>query len=235
MSFFISLGIVLLAMLIMTFLQLQPSVFMLFYHYASGKYSKARVSDITLFFILGVETASACLFLCSYYLVNLLFLFQSRPESSIFAWVITGVLIALALISFFCYFRPGRGTKLFISRRSAQSLDHNARKASSRSDAFVLGAFSGLHELVFTLPLYIITSIEIAEMSVEFSPSYLLSLLYIIAPTIPLFVIRWSFKSGRNLANIQRVRVHDKSFTRIILTTSYLAIAILTIFFRITP
>lgn len=233
MSFFISLGIVILAMLIMASLQLQPGVFALFYHYASGKYSKRRASDMTLFFILGAETASACLFLCSYYVANLLFFYHFRPETSFFAWIIAGILITLSIISLFYYFRPGSGTKTFISRKCAQNLDAHARSAKSRSDAFVLGAFSGVCELPFTLPLYIITSIEIIEMTVEFFPSNLLTLLYIIVPAIPLFVIRWRFQAGHNLADIQKTRVKDKNFTRIILGFSYFAIAILFVYFRI--
>lgn len=233
MSFFISLGIVFLAMLIMASLQLQPGVFALFYHYASGKYSKSRASDMTLFFILGAEVAAACLFLCSYYIVNLFFLYQFRPETSFFAWFIVGILVALAFMSFFCYFRPGPGTRLFISRKCANSLNEHAKTAKSRSDAFTLGALSGIYEIPFTLPLYFITSMEIMEMSVEFFPSHLLTILYIIIPTLPLFFIRWKFQTSHNLANIQRSRVKDKIFTRLILCFSYIAITVLFIYFRI--
>lgn len=233
MSFFVSLGIVVMAMLIMACLQLQPGIFSLFYHYASGKYSKSRASDLSVFFILGAETAAACFFFCSYLLANLFFLYKFRPETSFFAWIMVGVLIALAVMGLFCYFRPGSGTRLFISRRCAHNLSTHAQKAKSRSDAFVLGALSGVCELPFTLPLYLITSIEIMEMAVEFYPSNLLTILYIIVPTIPLFVIRWRFQTGHNLADIQRSRVKDKYFTRIILCLSYLTITILFIYFRI--
>lgn len=234
MSFFISLGVVLLAILIMAFLQLQSGVFALFYHYTTGKYPKRRASDMTLFFILGVEVASACLFLCSYYFASIFFLQFFRPETSFWAWVAVGILIALALMSLLCYFRPGRGTRLFISRKYAKAIDQKAYTAKSRSDAFMLGALSGTAELIFTLPLYIITSVEIMEMNVQFAPSHLLTLLYIIVPVVPLFIIRWAFQSGRNLAEIQRIRVRDKNFTKFVLFVSYLAIAVLIISFRIT-
>ena len=234
MSFFISLGIVLLAMLIMALLQLQPGVFLLLCHYSASKYSKVRASHLTLFFILGVEIVSACLFFSIYYITNLFFLQFFRPETSFWAWVAAGIFIALALISLFCYYRGSHGTRLFISRKCARILDLRARTVKSPSDAFALGAFSGLAELIFTIPLYIITSVEIIEMSVEFSPSHLLTLLYIIVPTLPLFAIRWFFQSGRNLADIQKLRVRDKTFTRFTLFASYLTIAILIIFFRIT-
>lgn len=233
MSFFISLGIVILAMLIMAFLQLTPGVFLLFSHYTHGKYSKSRASDMSLFFILGAESVSACLFLCCYFVANLLFLYQFRPESSFFAWIAVGILLSLALVSLFCYFRPTRGTQLFIPRSLSKKMDASARSATSRSDSFALGASSMLPELPFTLPLYIITSVELIEMSVEFSPSHLLTFLYIIIPTIPLFIIRWAFSFGRNLVDLQKSRIQHKSFTRIILFCSYFAIAMLIIYFRI--
>lgn len=220
-------------MLIMAFLQLQPGVFMILYHYASGQYSKAKASDLTLFFILGSETTAACLFLCSYCLANLIFFYQFSPETGFLAWVAIGVLVALALMSLFCYFRPGPGTKLFISRKTAKNLDQHAKAVKTRSDAFILGGLSGILELPFTLPLYLITSVEIIEMSTDPLSSHLLTILYIIIPTLPLFITRWLFQSGRNLADIQKTRVKDKNFVRFILSLSYIAIAILIIYFRI--
>ena len=233
MSFFVSLGIVIIAMLIMACLQLQTGVFSLLYHYASGKYSKNKTSDLTLFFIMGAEVSAACLFLCSYFIANLLFLYQFRPETSAFAWVMVGMLMAMALMSSLCYFRRGSGTRLFISRKCAKNLDLHTKNAKTRSDAFALGALSSICELPFTLPLYIVTSMEIIEMTVEFYPSHILTLLYIIVPIIPLFITRWKFKAGYNLAEIQRSRVKDKNFTRVILCFSYIAITILFIYFRI--
>ena len=221
------------AMLIMASLQLQPGVFALLNHYAYGKYSKAKASDLTLFFIVGAETAAACLFLCSYYFVNLFFFYQFRPETSFFAWIMVGILVALAVMSLLFYFRPGPGTRLFISRKCAKGLDTHARLAKSRSDAFILGALSSICELIFTLPLYIITSAEIMEMTVEFFPSNLLTILYIVLPTIPLFIIRWRFQTGRNLADIERSRIKDKNFTRFILCLGYTSITVLFIYFRI--
>ena len=233
MSVFIPVGIVILAMLIMIFLQLSPGIYALFYHYASGKYSKKRTSDLGMFFILGAETIAACLFLCCYYFAYILFIGQSRPETGIFAWIAAGILIVLAFCSFFFYFRPGTGTKLFIPRNFATSLDHQAKTVKTRSDAFALGAFSGTCELIFTLPLYVITAIEIMEMNTEYFSSNLLTIIYILTPTIPLFIIRWLFHSGRNLSDIIKLRIKDKHFTRFILAFCYLTIAILIICFRI--
>ncbi len=233
MNIFASLGIVILAMLIMGSLQLTPGVFALFYHYTLGKFSKSKASYLSLFFILGTEIISACLFLFSYYLTYVFFLGKFRPEHTVFAWIAVGVLIALSIGSFFFYFRWEKGTKLFVARSFAKALDDYARNIKTRSDAFALGAFASTCEIIFTLPLYIITAVEIIEMSCENYTSDFLTIIYILTAAVPLFVVRWLFKSGRNLADIQKTRAKDKNFTRLILGFSYLMIAILIICFKI--
>ena len=233
MSFFISLGIILLASLIIACLQLQPGIFALFSHYVSGKFSKSRSSSLSLFFILGVEIATACFFLCSFYIVNLLFLCQFRPEIGIFSWIMVGIFIALSIASLFFYFRPEPGTKLFIPRRCPNMVNQRIYDLKTRQDALVLGFFSGIFELPFTFPLYLITSFEVSEMSPEFYPTNLTYIIFILAPIVPLLLIKLRFKAGYNLADIQKSRVKNKNFTRIILSLSYLTIAILLIYFRI--
>lgn len=219
-------------MLIMASLQLTPGVFALFYHYALGKTSKQKASDLSLFFILGTEVIAACLFLSIYYLSCILFFDNLHPENTILAWTLAGILIALAFLSFFFYYRKGPGTRLFIPRNYAKALIINARKATTRSDAFMLGALTGTCELVFTLPLYIITCIEIMKMGAEGFSSNILTIIYILTPVVFLFVIRWQYKIGHNLADIQRTRVKDKFFNRFIIGLSYLIIAILIMCFR---
>ena len=233
MSVFISVGIVLLAMLIMIFLQLVPGVFAIFCHYATGKYSRRRVSDLGMFFILGAETVAACLFLSCYYIAYVLFFGDTRPETGMFAWIAVEMLVVLAVASFFFYYRGGDGTRLFVPRKTAHSLNEHAKSVKTRSDAFTLGALCGTYELAFTLPLYIITSVELMEMNAEYYFSHFLTILYIVTPTIPLFVMRWMFLRRKNLADIEKSRVKDKPFTRFLLAFCYLTIAILIICFRI--
>lgn len=219
-------------MLIMGSFQLTPGVFALFYHYALGKYSKPKASYLSLFFILGSEIITTCLYLSIFYLTCIFFFDDLHPETSILFWTIAGILIALGIISFFFYYRRGSGTKLFIPRRYATALDLSARSAKNRSDAFMLGALSGTCELVFTLPLYLVTCVEIMKMDAAGFSSNLLTIIYILTPVIPLFFIRWKFQSGHNLADVQRSREHDKNFTRLILSFCYITIAILIICFR---
>ena len=235
MSVFISVGIVILAMLIMASLQLVPGVFALFYHYASGKYSHKKVSALSLCFILGAEIIAVVLFVSALYISYTLFINDLDPHNNVLTWMFIGILIALSIASFFFYFRNSRGddSKLFIPRDFAQSLDLRARKVKKPSDAFALGVFSNVPELIFTFPLYIITATEIMYMHTEYLADDFLTVLYIIISAIPLLITYYSFRSGKNLADIMRSRIRDKAFHRLCLSLSYATIAILIICFRI--
>lgn len=232
MSVFISLGIIVLSILIMTFLTLTSGVFALFNHYAYGKYSRKKAETLTFYFILGYETMSSCVFLSVYLLVAIAVADLSHLGTNIMTWILLGIIIALAFISLFFYYRRGPGTRLFIPRTIATSLLHHAKTAKTRSDAFTLGALSSTPELIFTLPLYIITSAEILQLSTTHPGSSLLTVFYIVVPTIPLFIERWRFHLGHNLADAARSRVHNKNFTRFFLCLNYFLIAFLIISFR---
>lgn len=233
MSVFASLGIVILAMLIMASMQLSSSVFLLFYHHALGKKSKSDVSFLTLFYFLGVEIISAVLFLSCYLLANVCFLFCTNPENTLLAWIMTGVLIALSITFFFLYFKSKKTTEIFIPHKFSETLLINTAKINKASDAFALGAMSTIGEFIFTIPLYILTSIEIIELGDKYPAADLLTILYILTPIIPIFIVYIKFRLGQNLAEIQRHRIKNINFTRFIVSLSFLTIAIIMIYFRI--
>ena len=222
-------------MLIMASLQLVPGVFALFYHYTSGKFSVKKASTLSLFFILGAEIISAFFFITAVYLSYVLFINDLDPRNNIVTWIFVGILIALSLASFFLYYRHPhqKDSELFIPRRFAYSLNTRARKVKNPSDAFTLGALSNIPEIIFTLPLYIITATEIIYMHTEYLADDLLTVIYILITAIPLLILYYSLRFRHNLAEIIRSRIHDKAFHRFCLSFSYLTIAILIIFFRI--
>lgn len=214
-------------MLIQAFLQLTPGTFALFYHYALGKKSAKIADDFGLSFILGVEVFTATVLLLVYSLTFFIFCNQPGFCNHIFLWIMTGVFIAEALAFFFFYYRKGRTTALFIPRRIAKNIILRAEKTKSRSDAFILGFVSGSPELLFTLPLYIISVVEL--MLVPTLPRILTIIFYIIVLTIPLFSIRSLYRTGHNLAEIQRSRARAKSFVRLFISICFLLLAFATI------
>ena len=223
-------------MLILPSLKLNSGVFALFYHYALGKYSKNKTSSLSLFYLLGTEVISAFLFLSIFYLNYIFFFFSDNLNNNLFSLIIAGIFIMLSLVSFFYYFRHNekKGTRLFISKNSANALNKNAKSIKTRSDAFFLGAFAGTSELIFTLPVYIIFSYELIELNFNVFATLSLIFIFILTPLIPLLFIRILFGMNYNLADYLRIRFKNKTLTRLTLFICYLFIALLILNYRIT-
>lgn len=219
MSFFISVGILAIATLLQASMQLVPGIFTIFYHYARGKYSRRKADDLALFFVIGTIVFSAIFFLSLYTVYFSIFYHLPDLEMHLFPWIMAGVFLGLSIVSFFLYFRKSRGTELFISRSIAKHLHSRAKNASSRTDSFLLGLLSGVAELFFTLPLFII--VAIATNNIDYSIRSVLSLIFIMAPAIPIFSFFTMYHSGYNLAEIQRRRVKNKTFFRFMIVIGY--------------
>lgn len=217
-------------MFIQGFLELSPGLFAIFYHHALGKTSLKKADDRSLSFILGVEICTAAIFLITYLAVSF-FAVQRDFMNTAFLWIMAGIFLLEAIVSFFFYFKKSKkhgknSTALFISRPTAKNLEHHAKTAKNRSDTIILGFITTALELFFTLPLYIICSVEILNVSA--TSGFVFIIAYIVIATIPLFTIRTLFRTDRNLAEIQRFRVKKKPYTRLVISLSYLALSILT-------
>ncbi|MBQ3353071.1 hypothetical protein IJG89_01855 [Candidatus Saccharibacteria bacterium] len=233
MSVFASVEILILAMLIVSLLQLTPGIFLLFSHFALGKYSRRKASNLSLFFIFGAEIFIAAVFISLYYI---LYALNSTPidfNCDLIAWISAGVLTAIGTLFPMCYFRKGAGTKLFIPRSFATKISDRALTSKSRSDAFVLGFISGVPELIFTIPLYIVAILEIMRVGETPIIRGALVLAFVLITITSLMIYHIKFSLGYNLAEFERARVRNKNFTRFFLSLLYILTAIIIITFRI--
>lgn len=228
MSVILSVLIVVLSMLINFCLQLIPGTFALFYHYALGKTSAKKADDRSLSFIMGVEIFVTVIWLLAYFTVIAIFYNDNPIIKSVFFYTLAGIFIIESIFSLFFYYRKGRSTALFIPRKVAAGISTHAKKAKNRSDCILLGALSGFFELIFTLPLLFVCSSIL--MNFDTTLRVILITIYIILSILPLFIIHAAFHSGRNLADIQRFRVKIKPLIRIILSFSFLTIALSAIY-----
>lgn len=229
MNVLTSLEILILVALIGAFLELSPGIFMLFYHYALGKHSKKTADDLSLFYLAGVESFIILVFLAVYYAVFLVCLNIPNFTTGPFAWIMSVILLALAIFSLFFYFKKGPSMSLFIPRKLAKAYEYHTRDIKTRRKAFFLGFISLIPELFMTLPLYIISTIEIMKWNELHFPRPLLILLGLIIILSNLLLTRLLFRSDHNLAEIDRLRRKNKTFIRIILAILYTVLAILII------
>ena len=233
MSVFTSLEIFIISGLIIASLKLIPGIFALFYHYASGKYPAKKVSDLSIFFILGVETLPVLVFIILSFASRALLFTDITLTENITIATIAGLLFALSFSIFFFYFRRSKGTELFISRKTAKRFIRRASNVKKRSNAFFLGLTSGLPELIFTLPLYLIIFIE-ASNNFKVTSSSAILLAFVLFIIAPIFLTYAYFRNGNNLANFERLRVKNKFFFRSFIASLYALLAILLIIFRMS-
>ena len=188
---------------------------MLFYHYVFGKNSRKKADNFSSYFILGSAVAVGALICLAFFLTI---------DSPILRWILSGILVALGIVSLFFYFRRGRGTSLFLPRKGARSLIATAKNIKSPSDAFMLGAMCELPELIFSLPLYVAIAVGIGGFT-DGSMRTCLALVVVLCNLLPLFTMWGLFKNHRNLADIQRMRAKNKSFCRLFMAGCYFVLA----------
>lgn len=206
-------------MIVLVFLQLTPGVFLVFYHYARGKNSKRQASDLAMYFILGILVAATTMLVITY-----LTFFEIAATK----WIMSGILMALAMASFWFYFRKGEETELFLTRKVAKSLTQSAINAKNRSDVFLVGLIANTLEIMFTLPLYIVVAMTAgADFSHEAQVGIMV--IAVIMSVIPVIVLKIRMDRGRNLAEIQRGRVRSKQFDRLMISVCYFVMAIMII------
>ena len=220
-------SLILVVVILLSF-QLTPATFSIFYHYALGKHSNKKADDLSLSFILGVEFYIATVWLSSYLIIYSIFVNLPDFRNHILLWILAGIVVAEAIIFFFYYFRRDKSrrasTALFIPRRFSTTITTRAQQAKTRRDVFVLGFFTGVPELIFTLPLFAIGSLLL--MNSIILPSTLTTIIVVLLATVPLFVIRIAFRSGNNLASIQRFRAFIKPALRLFTPLCLLALAL---------
>ena len=219
--------IVVVLLILMSF-QLAPGTFSIFYHFMLGKFSRKKSDDLSLSFIFGTELFMVTMWLLTYFV--LFTIFTNLTDYQILLWIFAGISIAEAVSIFLFYYKSPtsrKSTVLFLPRRFASTLMHRIASVKSRKDAFLLGFFINVPELVFTLPLFIIMNTILLNTTLV--PVAITIALAILATILPLFIIRTFYRADYALADIQRLRVHTKPVVRICLPICYIIIAIILI------
>lgn len=215
-------------MLILASMQLAPGTFSIFYHFMLGKYSRKKADNLSLSFIFGTELFMVAIWLLTYFILYAFF--TNLTDYQIFLWIFAGISVAESVSFFLFYFRSPasrKSTALFVPRRFTNTIMNRITTIKTRKDAFLLGFFIGVPELVFTLPLFIITNTIL--LNTTLIPTAFTIALIVFITILPLFVVRTLYRAGYTLASIHRFRVHLKPTIRILLPLGYLIIAIILI------
>ena len=228
MSDFISIATIVLAAIIHASLQLGLGCLLLLYHESLGKHIKAKTHNLVSSFIAGVGTIIFLFLGTACFIIDALF--NGALSVPLLAALI-GILAALAIIMWLFYYRNGYSTELWLPKSVARFIDRRAKATSSNTEAFSLGILSCFAEMPFVAILIFVAGNSILQLS----PIYqaLMIAIYTIIAISPLVALRFVIRSGRTLADIQRWRLRNKIFLRIISGCGFLSLGIFIFAFQI--
>ena len=224
----VNISIILLCAFSHAFFQLDAGGLLLLYHASLGKHVPKKTRILASNFLLGVAFFLVlCLLAAAFILLSVTDGALSLSSLSI----LVGLLFAVSLIVFTIYYRSGRSTELWLPRAVSRFIVNRAKETSSRVEAFSLGMMTSFAEIPFSLVLIVLAANSLLTLS---PLSQLISiLLYIFIATLPLLFIRVCVRQGKTIADIQRWRLKNKTFLRILGGFGFVVLALFIFAYKI--
>ncbi len=218
----ISFGIVIFSGLLAACLQVSLGTLLLLYHASFGKNIRVKTKKLASSFISGVTLMNFLLLGTAIFLVNSLFPGGLLPRY--FFYIILGILVVLAFFAWLFYYKRKGTTELWLPRRLARYIDTRAKTTNDISEGFSLGLLVPLAEIVFTLPLIVLSADAILRLDTLYQALGLV--VFTIFGSLPLLVMRIFIRRGHNVAEVQRWRLKNKTFFRIFTGAGFMVFAI---------
>lgn len=219
MNMLIPFSEVFLAAVIHATLQLQLGALLLLYHASLGKHVRKKTRSLVSSYIAGIgmlvflAVAAICFILIHVFGTEL------YAEEIL---IVVGMLVALAIATWIFYYRRGKSTELWLPRTVARFIDKRAKETNSNTEAFSLGVLTSLAEMPWTLVLFVAAANSIVALDPEYR--LLAVVLYTVITVIPPVILRLAIRKGQTVVDIQRWRVKNKTFMRVITGIGFLVL-----------
>lgn len=210
---------VFLAAVIHATLQLSLGALLLLYHASLGKHVKRKTRFLVDSYISGMGTLVLMGLATTIFILDRYFEKPLYIEELI---IVVGMLVALAIATWFFYYRRGKSTELWLPRSVARFIDRRAKTTNSNTEAFSLGALTSLAEMPFTLVLFVVSANSILALPHLYQ--ILAVAMYTLITIIPSTVLRFAIRKGQTVVDVQRWRVKHKMFFRILTGAGFLAL-----------
>lgn len=226
MSELVNIGAVIFAGFIHASLQLGLSGLVLLYHESAGKYVRKKTRRLVDSYIAGVGTI-VLLGLCAVCFLLVAVFGGVLPLN----WlaVTIGALFSVAIVIWTIYYRRGRTTELWLPKTIARYINARAKETKSDTEAFTLGILTCFAETPFIIFLMIVSANSLMAMGIEHQ--LLMVAIYTVIAISPLIATRMIIRKGETAVGIQKWRVKNKTFIRVLSGTGFVVLAIYLIVF----
>ena len=212
MTLITSLAIIAFAALIHASFQLSVSVLTLMSGHAIGKRTRhTRLLRMMTGFTAGAGVMTMLLVSFTAFVVGHIY----GTHIPMVLWALTcGILVGVGVSVWRFYYRPGRGTSLWVPRSIATFLNDRSKATKQAAEAFGLGLSSVTAELLFVAAPVIVSALVL----IHLSPAWQLAgvLLYTVISLSPLLIVSALIGSGHKLSHIQRWRETNKNFLQFV-------------------
>lgn len=182
--------------------------------------SHQKLVSLVISFVLGVIFMTFLLLTSGIYMANTIIYYGILQ---IVLWATAcSALIIIGVAVWLFYFRPGKGTILWIPRFMAEYLTRRCSKTKSNGEAFSLGISSVVGEIIFLLAPIVVSILFIINMPIALQISGVA--LYILISVLPLVVVCILVNKQNKLSRIQKWREENKRFIQFMTGSIMLAV-----------
>lgn len=228
MDMVIPMSEVILTAIVHASLQLQLGALLLLYHASLGKHVRKKTKTIVSSYIAGIGTLVFLAVAATCFVFDRYFGKALYPEEML---IVIGMLVALAIVMWTFYYRRGKSTELWLPRSVAKFIDKRAKETNSNTEAFSLGVLTSLAEMPFTLVLFVVAANCVLELPVLWQ--IIAVAIYTVITIIPPVILRLVVRKGETITNIQRWRVKNKNFLRVISGVGFLILGLFLFAFEV--
>ena len=220
--------IVILAGLIHATLQMGVGTLLLLYHASLGKHIPKRTRGLVTNYIWGNSLLTGLAVAGSCFGVFVVCQGEMNPAM---LTIVVGILVALAISIWAFYYRFGKSTELWLPKSISRYINRRARLTNSNTEAFSLGMLACFAEAPFTLILIVVAANSV--LGLPQALQILAIVLYAALSVFPLVVLRVAVRRGQTVVDIQKWRIKNKNFLRIISGVGFLVLAGFLLVFKV--
>ena len=220
MSDLLCIATIVLVGIVQASLQLSLGGLILLYHASMGRHRRRKTRYLARNYIFGAAIISFLAVCALSYLISAIFNGALRTESLV---ICVGLFLASAFVMWLFYYRRGQNTELWLPRSFARYIQRRAKSTNDGIEAFSLGTLSSFAEMPLSIALYFVVANCILTISAQYQIVTVIG--YTILSILPLLILRLRIRTGQNVVQIQKWRVHNKAFARVISGSGFLVLA----------